>query len=164
MTGVANRRHFDEFLVEQYRIAVRYHQPFSLAIIDLDNFKVVNDSFGHGPGDRVLLAVATALRDQARSADLVARIGGDEFAVVMPGTDARGAREAAERLRQAVARSCAHLDASPGIPVTASLGIAELDVSRHGSALGLLADADRGVYAAKSSGRNRVSDAFSTAA
>jgi diguanylate cyclase (GGDEF)-like protein len=164
VTNVANRRHFDEFLAEQYRIAVRYHQPFSLAIVDLDNFKLVNDSYGHGAGDEVLATVATALRDQARSADLVARIGGDEFAVAMPGTDLRGAYEAAERLRAAVARACANMPTTPGLPVTASLGVAELDVTRHSSPLALLADADRGVYAAKAFGRNRVADAFSNAA
>jgi diguanylate cyclase (GGDEF)-like protein len=160
VTGVANRRHFDEFLAEQYRIAVRYNQPVSVAVLDLDNFKIVNDSYGHGAGDRVLSAVAAALQAQSRSADLVARIGGDEFAVVMPGTDLVGAREAAERLRTAIAIACHDLTDAPSLPVTASLGIAALDTSRHEDVSALLAEADRGVYSAKAAGRNRVSIAF----
>ena len=103
LTGIANRRHFDEFLEEQFRIAARYGQPLSLILMDLDQFKRINDRYGHQTGDRVLVEVAAAVGRALRSADFPARYGGDELGAVLPRTDLTGALRTAERLRAAVA-------------------------------------------------------------
>src|SRR6185312_12028568 len=99
LTGLANRRAFDLFLLEAFKLARRHEHPLALLTIDIDHFKSYNDSFGHPAGDEVLQAVARAFRDIARETDLVARIGGEEFAIVLPQTGAAGARALAERVR-----------------------------------------------------------------
>jgi diguanylate cyclase (GGDEF)-like protein/PAS domain S-box-containing protein len=155
LTGLSNRRRFDEFIEAQVSTADRYRTPLSLLILDLDYFKRVNDEYGHPAGDALLQAVAEVLRAIARDVDLVARIGGEEFALVLPHTDATGAARAAERTQTAV--RAATVDwASATLQATASIGVATYERTRHEDAHALILDADAAVYAAKEAGRDRI--------
>jgi len=153
LTGLCNRRLFDTRLREELRRASRYRTPLSLAIIDVDKLKDINDQHGHGAGDEALRTVARCLRDSCRINDLAARYGGDEFAILAPGTDAAGGLELASRLRAALddARRIRVRDA---IIPTISIGIGEFDPTDRGTPERLGAAADQALYAAKSLGRN----------
>ncbi|WP_342117340.1 GGDEF domain-containing protein [Pseudoduganella sp. OTU4001] len=154
LTGLANRRHFMEHGSREVSRARRYRQPLAMLLLDIDHFKEINDNFGHPAGDKVIAAVANACRTSGRGSDLAGRIGGEEFAVLLPETNAIAAQLAAERLR----RKIADLDlAAHGITraITASIGVAVLQGSE--TALeALLARADQALYLAKQTGRNRV--------
>lgn len=152
LTGLANRRHLDGRLAELVA-AMRAGEALALALIDVDAFKRINDTFTHTLGDAVLRAVADGLRDECRGADLPARFGGDEFVLVLPGTPADGARQMLERLRESVCtRDWSFLD--PALTVTLSAGVTEL---RPGDSIeSLVRRADEALYAAKKQGRNRV--------
>lgn len=150
LTGLANRRAFDVRLRTELSRSRRSGVPTSLAVVDIDRFKALNDAHGHLVGDDVLREVAGQLRETCRDVDLVARYGGEEFAVVLPDTDPAGARMAAERLRRSVAGG-----ATP-VAVTVSVGVATAEAGRLQSPEALLAAADRALYAAKQSGRNQV--------
>jgi len=155
LTGLANRRHFDEFLSQQVAAATRYGSPLSLVTLDLDHFKHLNDRYGHLAGDDVLRAVARSLASTGRESDLVARHGGEEFALVLPQTDAAGALRVAERAADAV-RAVEVQHEGAVLHVTASFGVATFDQNTHRDAVGLLQAADRAVYEAKHAGRNTV--------
>jgi diguanylate cyclase (GGDEF)-like protein len=158
LTGLYNRRYLAATLE---RLGTRAAgEPLSLAAVDLDHFKSVNDRFGHEIGDRVLARAADLLRETVRGTDVVARAGGEEFVVVMPSTDAVAANACAERLRVAVAAEPWH-ELAPELTVTASIGVVSAPTA--GDVEGLVRLADRRLYAAKSAGRNRV-DARSFAA
>lgn len=150
LTGLGNRRHLDETLSAEVARGLRYKQPLSLAMLDLDHFKRVNDTWGHEMGDRVLQATASCLRNMLRQTDRAFRQGGEEFVLLMPATALEQATACAERLR--VALSDFSDDALP--PMTASLGVARLLPGE--SAAELLARADAALYRAKNGGRNRV--------
>ena len=159
LTGVANRRYFDEVAPREADRASRLHDPVSLVALDIDHFKRVNDTHGHAAGDAVLAAVARAIRDAAREIDVVARLGGEEFAVLLPSTDAGGARAAADRIRLAIEQLVVRAEGTV-LRVTVSAGVAELaGASEAGNTEGvdrLLARADAALYAAKRRGRNCV--------
>jgi diguanylate cyclase (GGDEF)-like protein len=156
LTGLANRRHLEEFLAEQVRIAARYSAPLSLFMLDLDHFKDVNDTLGHDAGDQVLQEVAARIRGQVRDADLVARYGGEEFVVVLPASDLASAVASAERVRQALAGSPIALSSGTSVEVRASIGVSSYQSSAPASPGALLLEADRGLYEAKDAGRNAV--------
>ena len=155
LTGVANRRRFDETLSRHLADSKRTKLPVAVAILDLDHFKTVNDVYGHPTGDRVLKACVERWESAIRGHDLLARLGGEEFAVILPGADASRARDIAERLRTRLASSAFPVRrGSVDLAVTVSIGVA---VNRSGqTAAGLLAQADAAVYRAKHEGRNRV--------
>ncbi|HXH15982.1 MAG TPA: diguanylate cyclase [Sphingomonas sp.] len=153
LTGCANRRHLLERAEEMILLATRHDMSLSLALLDLDNFKSINDIWGHPGGDAVLAAAGRLLRQQVRSTDFLGRIGGEEFALVMQHTTAQGARQFADRVRQALSETAIAVDAGE-IRVTASFGIAELRPGEDYD--GLYARADAALYAAKHLGRNRV--------
>jgi diguanylate cyclase (GGDEF)-like protein len=148
LTGLPNRRAFDERLALELAGARRYARPLALVMLDLDRFKAVNDRLGHAGGDQVLRAVAGVLDRERRASDLVARHGGEEFAAILPHTGARAAAVWAERVRRAIAAS--------EVPVTASLGVAAVEGGIDATAEGLSETADRALYAAKDGGRDRV--------
>lgn len=158
LTGLANRRRFDEVLGEEYRRAIRTRSPIAVIMLDVDRFKSFNDTYGHPGGDACLRALAQALNGAARRpADLPARYGGEEFVLLLPDTDIQGAMALAERLREAVgALSIPHTGSEAGT-VTASLGVAVAIpfVNAHGPAA-LMEAADAALYEAKHAGRNRV--------
>jgi diguanylate cyclase (GGDEF)-like protein len=162
LTGLANRRHFLLRLVDEVARAMRYPQPTALALLDLDHFKRINDTHGHAAGDAVLQVAAGLCREVLRDVDSIGRIGGEEFAVLMPGTDLAGARIVCERLRLAVEQAQVETPSGTVRP-TISIGVAERRPEED-SAL-LLLRADNALYRAKQNGRNRVeaADAVSAA-
>jgi two-component system, cell cycle response regulator len=155
-TGLANYRVFGQKLREEFLRAERYGTALSLVMLDLDDFKRVNDRFGHPAGDRVLREFAILVRGGARATDVPARYGGEEFAMILPHTEGERAERVAERLRAAVA-DFTFLDPEHRIRVTVSAGVATYpSTAGIGSAEALVAAADRALYAAKKAGKNRV--------
>jgi two-component system chemotaxis family response regulator WspR len=155
LTGLANRRYFDEYLNAEWLRARRQQTPFSVLMIDVDNFKHYNDTFGHVAGDTVLRKVAAALQGTIqRPTDLAARFGGEEFALLLPFTPAEGAQLLAEQARLAV-ESLA-IPSANGKVVTISVGGASLTPERDGAALKLIEAADQALYEAKHLGKNQV--------
>lgn len=156
LTGLANRREFETALKAHLADWKRHHHPFTLALIDVDFFKQINDTFGHDRGDEVLASVASVLANEARETDFVARIGGEEFALLLASTRQPEARPLAERLRRGVQDRA--LDRVPGdTRVTISIGLAE---ARHeDTPTTLFTRADQALYAAKNGGRNRICEA-----
>ncbi|MDX6699452.1 MAG: hypothetical protein QOE65_2849 [Solirubrobacteraceae bacterium] len=151
LTGLLNRRAFESAFARELERGRRSALPLTLALFDLDLFKQVNDRFGHAAGDRVLVEFADRLRREARQVDVVARVGGEEFAVVLPGTTPEGARRYAHRVAAELERAAPE----PEAPVSVSAGLAA-----HGPALdtvdALLLAADGALYVAKAAGRDRV--------
>lgn len=151
LTGIANRRHVIELLEHELRQARRYRRDLSVAVVDLDHFKRINDDHGHLMGDRILIAAVEALCRSVRDTDLVGRYGGEEFLLVFPNTDATGAREVAERCRRTIA------EARVGtVSVTASIGIASQSTTGGRGVDDLIHAADAALYEAKEAGRDRV--------
>jgi diguanylate cyclase (GGDEF)-like protein len=161
LTGIANRRHFDRALEREIRRARRDKQPLSLVFLDLDEFKLFNDSYGHTRGDEVLRKVAQTLDETfRRGGDLVARYGGEEFAVVLPGVDGRRAGLYAERLRRRIWRLAIPYNASQLTDrVTISGGVATVYPPAVATPDDLLFAADKALYRAKCLGRNRIATA-----
>ena len=158
LTGIANRRRFDNVLRQEWKRSARDHSPLSLIYCDIDFFKGYNDAYGHQAGDECLVRVARVLSEAAhRPADLAARHGGEEFVILLVDTGAEGARTLAERMRASVEElRIAHRSSGIGAFLTASFGVATL-VPRAGLRSDELIDrADRALYAAKQEGRNRV--------
>ena len=156
LTGIPNRRCFFEALENSVAVADRYGQPLTVLALDLDLFKQINDRYGHGGGDRVLVRVAATLNRELRRADLVGRLGGEEFGVLLPMTPLAAAGAIAERIRATI--EALDIDGMyPGLRVTCSIGVAEHCAGEDGDAL-LLA-ADQALYRAKAQGRNRVCSA-----
>jgi diguanylate cyclase (GGDEF)-like protein len=153
LTGMQNRRYFDDALKEYLEEFHRIGKPVGLMILDLDHFKQVNDTHGHDVGDEVLRAVANCLKDMTRYHDVVARLGGEEFAVVTPNMDAELLSKFAERIRRAVANMTV-LSGNVRLKVTTSVGLAVWD--RKETAEEFYRRADRQLYEAKRQGRNRV--------
>lgn len=156
LTGVFNRRHFEESLLGEFVSAQRHRWPLSVVFVDLDRFKQVNDSFGHQAGDNMLRAVATLLLDSLRDSDVVARYGGDEFVLLLPGISAESAAQVGARLvREARSRT---VDAGNGqkVSITLSLGIATMSLEHpFNGSQELLAAADAALYHSKRNGRDR---------
>ncbi|TPL03365.1 MULTISPECIES: GGDEF domain-containing protein [unclassified Mesorhizobium] len=153
LTGMQNRRYFDDALREYLHEFRRIDRPVGLMILDLDHFKQVNDTHGHDVGDEVLRAVATCLRGMTRYHDVVARLGGEEFAVVTPNMDVELLARFAERIRKAVA-NMSIMSGNVRLKVTTSVGLAVWDHKE--SAEDFYRRADRQLYEAKKQGRNRV--------
>jgi diguanylate cyclase (GGDEF)-like protein len=153
LTGLANTRAFHSILEREIERARRFDGPLGLVMVDLDNFKRVNDEYGHQQGDEVLVSVAGVLRDFSRDIDAPARYGGEELAVVLPQTDAEGAWRLAERMREAV--EALRVGEGGALSITASFGVAAIPESAADKE-GLVAAADAALYRAKRGGKNRV--------
>jgi len=152
LTGMPNRLHFDNFVIEQLAVAVRESQRFSVLYIDLDGFKRVNDLHGHAVGDELLLSVAERLRGVVRGADVVARMGGDEFAAALPNTGSTGAAQVACKVIDAL--SMPFMLTTATVAISASVGIACYPESGDDAA-SLMRRADMAMYAAKDAGKGR---------
>jgi two-component system cell cycle response regulator len=155
LTQLVNRRALTIRLVTEMERVRRYNAPLSMLLIDLDHFKLVNDTYGHIAGDSVLAAVATLLQRAVRTVDMVARYGGEEFVVVLPETGRQGAIAFAERIRERIAAHGFSIG-EPGIHVTASIGVATYPSPRLDSVEDLFHAADVALYRAKGNGRNLV--------
>lgn len=154
MTGIYNRRHFLNLADREWERARRYGRPISFMMIDIDNFKAINDTFGHQVGDAVIVHMADVARGCKRDADVLARVGGEEFALLLPETDLSRAKIVAERLRREVSRTKLPL-ISTAIESTISIGVASATDQMSGFAA-LMRAADEALYEAKRKGRNRV--------
>ncbi|MDT9001391.1 diguanylate cyclase [Paucibacter sp. APW11] len=155
LTGLMNRRAFQPRLLLEHQRAQRSGRPYSLAMLDLDHFKQINDRHGHAFGDDVLVAVASLMRQCSRAIDAVARLGGEEFVILLPDTSPEEAFKAMERLRVALASQRLLAPGGVAVQVTASLGLAGWRGGADG-ANDVLQRADRALYAAKAAGRNRI--------
>lgn len=154
LTGMRNRRYFQDRLREECARTDRTYQPFSLIVLDLDHFKDVNDAHGHPVGDEMLAHVAHLISGSVRSCDVACRVGGDEFAVLCPGARGEEARRVAERVRRALEETPLSLRDRQEASLTASLGIAVREPD--GGTEDLVRQADMALYRAKAAGRNRV--------
>jgi len=156
LTGVFNRKHLEERIVSELAFAVRHNEPLSVIIIDVDHFKKVNDTYGHLSGDAVLKHVASVLKRELRTEDILARYGGEEFVIIARSTNVATAVALADRLRTVVGAEPIRAEGHE-IKVTSSAGVASLaccgDMRDRATLLGL---ADKRLYTAKQSGRNRV--------
>ena len=158
LTGLFNRGHLDEVLVKEFTNATEHGWPLSIAFIDLDHFKGINDTHGHQAGDHVLQGVAGILTGSVRQGDIIARYGGEEFIVVLPGTGAKAAHTVLERMLTALRNRRHTIDAPEPITVTGSIGLATHLNSGHrfDTVMDLLRAADRALYTAKREGRDRL--------
>jgi diguanylate cyclase (GGDEF)-like protein len=162
LTGLHNRRYFNEMLAHELARSVRHQHEFAILSLDLDNFKDINDSFGHARGDEVLKELAEELRRQVRKGDILARLGGDEFAVLLAETGKDGAFEVAEHMRQAVREVVFHGPRGEPFHVTLSIGVVCFPTDAD-SEEDLMAGVDMALYRSKEQGRDTVSSAESIA-
>jgi diguanylate cyclase (GGDEF)-like protein len=156
LTGLSNQRRFREQIAREDERAQRFRHDLSLIMLDIDDFKQVNDDYGHLQGDEVLRMVGRVLDEESRGVDEPARYGGEEFAVALPETDLAGAVEVAERIRSRIeSERVPHVDGATALRVTASVGAASMPASAT-SVQELIAAADAALYEAKRAGKNRV--------
>jgi diguanylate cyclase (GGDEF)-like protein len=155
LTQLYNHRYFQEEFARKFEESARYLRPLSLALIDIDFFKKVNDTYGHAAGDQVLRDVARMFRESTRASDLAARYGGEEFAVLMPETELEDACTFADKVRLTIEAQAIHTDFGD-IPVTVSIGVANFPFTKLSSPRQLVDAADKALYRAKRGGRNQV--------
>lgn len=156
LTGLYNRRYFEQVLPQEFERACRYEQTFAFLLIDVDNFKSFNDSFGHPMGDRILATIAATIQKALRTVDFAFRYGGEEFAVILPETTPKSARKVAERIRQRVITDTRKMMCNITMePVTVSVGMACYPRDEDDADM-LVATADDLLYQAKGGGKNRV--------
>ncbi len=157
LTGLYNHRYFQELMDREVHRSTRYNRPLSLIMIDIDHFKQINDAFGHQRGDHVLKQIGKIIRNTIRASDIASRYGGEEFAVVLPETELRGAAVLAERIRKNI-ESCPFDLNGTKTKVTVSLGVTTYVPGKKIIQKGKIIDtADRALYKSKEKGRNRVS-------
>lgn len=157
LTGLNNRRFLMDRLAQEMQRADRHREPLAFAMLDLDQFKPINDQFGHVVGDKVLREVGNAISRCVRVSDVASRYGGDEFAIILPQTPAEGALRVCERMLRAVAELELHDPTGTLVKVTASLGLACYPAEDLETPEDLVRSADDALYGAKRSGRNRFS-------
>ena len=159
LTGVFNRGYFEERLTAEFAFSLRHKVPLAVLLLDIDFFKKVNDTHGHQTGDDALCAVAQAVQGAIRCEDVFARYGGEEFVLLARGIGSDGARQFAERLRAQIEAIELTSRAGEPVPLTTSIGYAAFEQGEgFSNGSGLVAAADRGLYQAKQSGRNRVAN------
>ncbi len=155
LTGIYNRREGRKQLKQLSKDAARKHRPLSVILVDLDNFKVINDSYGHDTGDTVLKTAAQCFQAQARAGDVLCRYGGEEFLIILPETPKRQALKIAERYRENLTQASIQMTSDDVLNITASFGVSELDLEFTDRDV-MLKQADIALYKAKADGKNRV--------
>ena len=155
LTGISNRLSMDKSLLTEFERSIRYNSPLSVILLDVDNFKNVNDAYGHQKGDEILIAVASLLKKACRANDIAARYGGEEFLMILPQSNAQGAFKIAERVREGIMKM-SFTGNDSNFSVTTSCGVAELDRDFIKNTDQLIAMADQALYDAKNGGRNKT--------
>jgi diguanylate cyclase (GGDEF)-like protein len=156
LTGLYNRRIFEEKLSDEFGRATRYRRPLSLLMIDVDDFKQVNDQYGHHWGDAVLREIARILKDKTRKSDTPVRYGGEEFTLILPEVALEGALQAAEKLRAEIGRTVFRPASQPSFSITVSIGVSSISGKNYQDGQAALNDADVALYRAKKNGKDRV--------
>ncbi|MCU7834581.1 MAG: GGDEF domain-containing protein [gamma proteobacterium symbiont of Taylorina sp.] len=156
LTNLYNRRYFQDISQKLVNIAKRDGSDLTVIMLDIDKFKNINDSYGHSTGDEVIINLANLLIEKTRESDIVARFGGEEFAVLLPSTDKEGAYKTADTIREVVEKQVLKVDKNISIQYTISLGVDYYDITTDNKIDDALNRADKALYQAKNSGRNRV--------
>jgi diguanylate cyclase (GGDEF)-like protein len=155
LTGLFNRRAFEKKMNEEFERAKRYHHPLSLLILDIDNFKFINDTYGHHGGDAVLIKISELLREKTRQSDFPSRYGGEEFVLVLPETDQDSALQVAIKIHDEI-RACTFGNSGQTFGLTVSIGLSSTSNRNYADWRQMLKDADQALYVAKNSGKDRV--------
>lgn len=155
LTGLFNRRAFENKLDEEFERAKRYHHQLSLLILDIDNFKLINDTYGHHGGDAALIKISETLREKTRQSDFPSRYGGEEFVLVLPETGQDSALQVAAKVHDAI-RSCTFGTSDQPFRLTVSIGLSSTSNRSYAEWSQMLKDADQALYAAKNSGKDRI--------
>lgn len=155
LTGLFNRRAFEKKIHEEFERSKRYHNPLSVLIFDLDNFKSINDTYGHHGGDAALVKISETLREMTRQSDFSARFGGEEFVMILPETDQENALQVANKIHGAV-RSSSFGTTNRPFALTVSIGVSSSSTRPYSTWREMLDDADRAMYLAKNTGKDRV--------
>jgi two-component system cell cycle response regulator len=155
LTGLFNRRAFEKKIHEEFERSKRYHNPLSLLILDIDNFKMINDTYGHHGGDAALVKISETFREKTRQSDFSSRYGGEEFLLVLPETDQESAVQVAGKIHEAIRSCCFGTNTRP-FTLTVSIGVSSTSARFYSDWRELLNDADRALYVAKNSGKDRI--------
>jgi diguanylate cyclase (GGDEF)-like protein len=155
LTGLFNRRAFEKKIHEEFERCKRYHSPLSLLILDLDNFKTINDTYGHHGGDAALVKISETLREKTRQSDFPSRYGGEEFVLILPETDQESALQVAAKIHEAI-RSSSFGTTSRSFKLTVSIGVSSTSSRAYPNWREMLDHADRALYLAKNSGKDRI--------
>jgi diguanylate cyclase (GGDEF)-like protein len=155
LTGLFNRRAFEKKMEEEFERSKRYQHPLSLLILDIDNFKTINDTYGHHGGDSALVKISETLKAKTRQSDFPSRFGGEEFVLVLPDTDHDSALLVANKIHDEI-RSCAFSSGDRSFSLTVSIGLSSTDAKTYREWREMLEDADQALYLAKNSGKDRV--------
>ena len=155
LTGLFNRRAFETKMNEEFERSKRYHNPLSVLILDIDNFKIINDTYGHHGGDAALVKISETLRERTRQSDFPSRFGGEEFVLVLPETDQDNAVQVAHKVHESIRSSSFGTTARP-FTLTVSIGVSSTSARFYSDWKELIADADRALYIAKNTGKDRI--------
>jgi diguanylate cyclase (GGDEF)-like protein len=155
LTGLFNRRAFEKKINEEFERAKRYHHPLSVLILDIDNFKTINDTYGHHGGDAALVKISETLRETTRQSDFPCRYGGEEFVLVLPETDQDSALQVAGKIHERI-RSCTFGTSNRPFKLTVSIGLSSSATEYYSDWREMLKDADQALYLAKNTGKDRV--------
>src|ERR671925_675237 len=155
LTGLFNRRAFEKKVHEEFERAKRYHNPLSLLILDIDNFKTINDTYGHHGGDAALVRISETLREKTRQSDFSCRYGGEEFVLILPETDQESALQVASKVHEEIRLSTFGTPNRP-FALTVSVGLSSTSSKHYSEWQEMLEDADQALYLAKNSGKDRI--------
>jgi diguanylate cyclase (GGDEF)-like protein len=155
LTGLFNRRAFEKKIQEEFDRSLRYHNPFSLLILDIDNFKIINDTYGHHGGDAALVKISETLREKTRKSDFPSRYGGEEFVIILPETEMDNAIQVASKILDAIRTHTFGTSTQP-FNITVSIGVSSTSSRFYADWRQMLKDADQALYVAKNSGKDRI--------
>lgn len=155
LTGLFNRRAFENKINEEFERSKRYHNPLSVLLLDIDNFKTINDTYGHHGGDAALVRISETFREKTRQSDFPSRYGGEEFVLILPETDQESALQVANKIHDSIRTSSFGTTARP-FSLTVSIGVSSTAARFYSSWRELVDDADRALYIAKNAGKDRI--------